>query len=99
LNERLKKPESIIVKKGNIAGLSLGYSQLMMFVIYAIVFYIGAIFHRDQGLPIKNMFTAIFAIMFASFGAGNNNQFMVDVGQAHNAAKNIFAILDAIDEL
>jgi ATP-binding cassette subfamily B (MDR/TAP) protein 1 len=99
LNERLKKPQSIIVKKSNIAGLSLGYSQLMMFAIYAIIFYVGALFHRDQDLPIKNMFTAIFAIMFASLGAGNNNQFMVDVGQAHNAAKNIFAILDAIDEV
>jgi ATP-binding cassette, subfamily B (MDR/TAP), member 1 len=98
LNERLKKPESLIVKKANIAGVSLGYSQLMMFVIYAIVFYVGAIFHRDQGLHMRNMFASIFAIMFAAFGAGNNNQFMVDVGQAYNAAKNIFEILDTEDE-
>jgi ATP-binding cassette subfamily B (MDR/TAP) protein 1 len=99
LNERLKKPESLVFLKGNLAGLSLGFSQMMMFAIYAIVFYIGAIFHRDTGLGIKDMFTAIFAIMFASFGAGNNNQFMVDIGSAQNAAKNIFTILDSVDEL
>lgn len=46
----------------------------------------------------RDMFAAIFSIMNASFGAGSNNQFMVDVGQAKNAAKNIFKILDSKDE-
>lgn len=67
--------------------------------MYGVTFYVGAIFHRDNGLAIRDMFAAIFAIMFASFGSGNNNQFMVDVGQAKNAAKNLFKILDSKDEL
>jgi ABC-type multidrug transport system fused ATPase/permease subunit len=46
----------------------------------------------------RDFFAAIFAIMYASMGAGSNNQFMVDVGQAKNAAKNIFKILDSQDE-
>lgn len=36
--------------------------------------------------------------MYAAMGAGNNNQFMGDIGAAKNAAKNIFNILDRKDE-
>lgn len=44
------------------------------------------------------MYIAIFAIMNAAMGAGNNNAFMGDIGQAYNAAINLFKILDAKDE-
>jgi ATP-binding cassette, subfamily B (MDR/TAP), member 1 len=98
LNERLKVPESLIFKKSNYAGLAFGFSQMMMFLIYGIIFYLGAVFNREYGSNMRDVFAAIFAIMYASFGAGNNNQFMVDVGQAKNAAKNIFKILDSQDE-
>ena len=37
-------------KKGIIAGLSFGFSNLVVFIMYAIIFYIGAIFVRDTGL-------------------------------------------------
>ena len=60
-------------KKGIIAGLSFGFSNFVMFIMYAVVFYIGAIFVRDTGLDMQDMFTSIFAIMFAAFGAGNNS--------------------------
>lgn len=43
-----------------------------MFVIYAVVFYVGAILHRDNGLTVLDMFTSIFGVMFATFGAGNS---------------------------
>jgi len=36
-----------------------------MFALFAITFYIGAIFYRDDGLPPLDMFTAIFAVMYA----------------------------------
>jgi ATP-binding cassette subfamily B (MDR/TAP) protein 1 len=69
-----------------------------MFIVNAFVFFIGAIFHRDFGLNASDMFTSILAIMYAAMGAGNNNQFMGDIGAAKNAAKNIFNILDRKDE-
>jgi ATP-binding cassette subfamily B (MDR/TAP) protein 1 len=47
----------------------------------------------------RDMFAAIFAVMFASMGAGNNNQFMADIGTAKNAARNIFKLLDSLDEV
>lgn len=44
-----------------------------MFAVYAILFYVGAIFHREYEVAAVDMFTAIFAVMYAGFGAGNNN--------------------------
>ena len=98
LNERLRKPEGLVRRKSHFAGIAFGFSQMAMVLIYGLTFYLGAIFNREYGLTMRDMMVSIFAIMYASFGAGNNNQFMVDVGQAKNAAKNIFKILDSMDE-
>jgi hypothetical protein len=99
LDIKLKKPASLITKKSNIAGLSLGFSQFTIFGIYAIVFYIGALLHRYHGLTEKDMLTSIFGIVFASTRAGMNLHFAGDIGDAHNAAVNIFEILDSPDEV
>lgn len=37
----------------------------MIFGLFSVVFYAGAIFYRDDGLPPLDMFTSIFAIMYA----------------------------------
>jgi len=44
-----------------------------MFIIYGAIFYAGASFHRDYGVGIGDMFAAIFSLMYAAFGSGNNN--------------------------
>ena len=69
-----------------------------MFGIYAVTFYLGAVLVRYDNLNSRDMFVCIFAIMFCSFGAGNNSLLMGDVGQARNSAKNLFKILDSEDE-
>ncbi|EDK31467.1 multidrug resistance protein-like transporter family ABC domain protein (macronuclear) [Tetrahymena thermophila SB210] len=98
-DEKLVKPYEIVVKKGNYSGVAFGFSQLAMFGVYAIIFICGAIFVRDNGVTIKEMFVSIFTILFAAFGAGNANQFMSDVGAAKNACKGLFKILDSEDEI
>lgn len=71
---------------------------MVLFVIYGLVFFIGAVFVKEYDVNAKDMYIALFAIMNAAMGAGNNNAFMTDIGQAFNAAKNLFAILDSKDE-
>lgn len=71
---------------------------MQMFCIYAVVFYVGALLHKHEGLTVVDMFKSIFGIMFATFGAGNNQHFAADIGTAKNAARNIFEILDSKDE-
>jgi len=41
--------------------------------MYGVIFYCGAIFINEYGLSISDMFTAMFAIMFAAFATGNAN--------------------------
>lgn len=69
-----------------------------MFLVYAVIFYCGALFVRDYDLGIKNLFVSINAILFAAFGAGSTNTFMRDIGAAKTACKKIFGILDSEDE-
>jgi hypothetical protein len=44
-----------------------------MFIIFGLVFYIGTIFTRDQHLDFVNVFTAIYAIIFAASTVGKNS--------------------------
>lgn len=96
--DKLKVPYEIGVKKGNISGLLFGFSQFIMYLVFALIFYFGAVFIRDNNLSIADVFTAIYSIMFAGMTAGNNSHFMPDVANAKNSASNIFEILDSEDE-
>lgn len=71
LSRKMDKPRQILAKKGHLAGISFGFSQLVMFVLFAVVFYVGAVFYRDGDVEILEMFTAIYAIMYAAIAAGN----------------------------
>ncbi len=76
------------------SGLAFGVGQFINFGVYALLFYVGALFIRDDGLSFQDMFQSIMAIMLACMAAGNALQFAPDVGAARSAAKSIFAILD-----
>lgn len=95
-NAKLDPPLRAAVKKGNGSGLAFGLSQFVMFGTYAVIFYVGALFTRDENIKLsfKNMFQSIFGVMFAAFGSGNAAQFAPDAGAAKAAAINLFKILD-----
>ena len=76
------------------SGLAFGVGQFINFGVYALLFYVGALFIRDDGLSFQDMFQSIMAIMLACMAAGNALQFAPDVGAARSAAKSIFEILD-----
>lgn len=71
-----------------------------MFTIFGILFYLGAVFVRDnpETVTVEKMFTAIYAIMFAGTTAGNNAHFMPDTAACKNSAANLFQIQDSQDE-
>ena len=43
------------------------------FLVYGIIFYIGAIFIKNNGLTFTNLMTASFTILFGAYGAGTSN--------------------------
>ena len=97
--EKLEEPESLLVGKGLLTGFLFGLSQLITYFIFGIIFFVGAVFVRDNAdVTVEDMFTAMFALTFAGMGAGNNSHFMPDAGVAQNAAANLFLILDTEDE-
>lgn len=98
-DEKMETPYNLALKKGIIAGILYGCSQIIMFSIFGLLFYIGAIFVRDhKTVDVENMFIAVYAIIFAGMTTGNNSHFMPDAGACSNAASNLFEIQDSIDE-
>jgi ATP-binding cassette subfamily B (MDR/TAP) protein 1 len=90
----LKNGMKKINKTSFINGVLFGFSQFIMFVIYAIIFYAGASFMSQGTLTIKNMFRAIFVILFAGFGLGQSQQYVGDISAAKSALINLFRTID-----
>lgn len=87
------------IKKGNASGFLYGLSQLLTFSIFGIIFYLGALFARDNDdVNVMDMFTSVLAILFAGMTAGNNSHFIPDLAACKNSAANLFTILDGKDE-
>jgi len=97
-NEKLIQPFELAKRKGNLAGIFYGLSKATMYIVFALIFYIGALFVRDCNVKFVDVFTALYAIMFAAMRTGNNMQFMPDMAASKNSAANLFEILDGEDE-
>ena len=75
-----------------------GISQLILFLVFGLIFWLGIIFMNRNNLSISDIFTAIYAITFAGMTAGNNMHFIPDVAAAKKSAASIFEIQDSLDE-
>lgn len=53
-----------------IAGAAFGYAQAIIFWVFALLFYVGAILVDDGTVEYDNFFTAMFAVIFGAFGVG-----------------------------
>jgi ATP-binding cassette, subfamily B (MDR/TAP), member 1 len=81
-------------KKGIKAGMAFGASQFFLFAVFSVTFFAG-IYYLNEGLvTFKNMFCAVFALLYAAVGSGSATQFMPDVGSAFTAVSSIFNLLD-----
>lgn len=100
-DKMLEEPHQLGVKKGIVSGVLFGFSQFILFLIFGLLFFLGSVVVRDNYSDanffdgVLNMFTAIYAIVFAAMTAGNNAHFLPDVGAAKNSAANLFLILDS----
>ena len=98
-SRKLDAPKKASIRNGHLSGLAFGLAESTTFFVYALLFYIGAIFMRDIDLQFGDLFQSIMGILFASIGTGNALQFSPDVGSALDAAKSIFNLLDAKPEI
>lgn len=68
-----------------------------MFIVIALIFYIGSLFVLNNGVSVQNMFTSVFAIFFAGMRVGNDSHILPDIGECKISAANLFQILDTKD--
>ena len=75
----LDAPTEQIIKKSVLSGFFFGMSQAITFLVFGILFYVGTIFIRDNGVNLLSVFTAIYSIFFAGITLGNNSHFLPDI--------------------
>jgi len=88
----------LAVKNGFVSGFFYGIAQFIMFIVIALIFYLGSLFVQNNGVAIDSMFTAIFAIFFSAMTVGNNSHILPDMAECKVSAGNLFMILDTKDE-
>jgi ABC-type multidrug transport system fused ATPase/permease subunit len=76
------------------AAILAGMSKGMIMFVEGIIFYIAAVlFQNNQVDSGRAVFTAVFSVIFAAMGVGQNSQFMPDMAKAKLAGAGIFDIL------
>ncbi|CAM9424479.1 unnamed protein product [Ascophyllum nodosum] len=81
-------------KRGLIAGAAFGYSQAIIFWVFALLFYVGAILVDDGTLDFLDFFTAMFAVILGALGVGQISADTKDAGEGEQAAAKIFLLTD-----
>lgn len=79
-------------------GLTYGFSQAVVFIMYAIVFRFGAFQITTDVVVVQASFDQIFVVMFAlvfgAAGAGQAGAFAPNYAKAKLSASRIFHLLD-----
>ena len=78
------------VKYGNLAGIMFGLGQTLISCLLALIFYFGALLIEEGVVNVLNLYTSIYAIMFAGVQAGGNLYFLSRLSAAKYAACNYF---------
>jgi hypothetical protein len=77
-----------------------GFSRGSVMFVEGFTFWIAAIlFANGHITEPKAIYIAIFSIIFAAMGVGQNSQFMPDLGKAKISGASVFEILETKDEV
>ena len=82
------------VKYGNIAGILFGVGQTLISCTFALIFLVGATLIQHNYINVRDLYTAIFAVMFAGVQAGGNLYFLGQLEAAKTGASIYFPIID-----
>jgi len=93
--ERALEPESAgKVKSGIVAGSVFGFSQMAVFVSFAIVFFTGSELMVQQKIGFVEFFTSVLAVMFGALGASQVSADFNSRQRAKISAARIFSTLE-----
>ena len=76
-----------------------GMGKAMIMFVEGLIFYLAALLFQDgQVESSRAVFTAVFSVIFAAMGVGQNTQFLPDMAKSKVAGAGIFDIIEAKDE-
>jgi len=82
------------VKEGLITGAVFGFSQMAVFVSFAIVFFVGSLLLVNGEIAFVNFFTAVLSVMFGALGASQVSADFNSRQRGLIAAARIFSTFD-----
>ncbi|XP_075085971.1 ABC transporter B family member 9 [Nicotiana tabacum] len=83
------------VKNGLVSGVGLGFSNFVLYCLYALVFYLGAVLVKHDKAKFSEVFKVFFALTMASIGLSVLSNLPSDLSKGKGAAASIFEILDS----
>uniref|UniRef100_K3W854 Bile salt export pump n=1 Tax=Globisporangium ultimum (strain ATCC 200006 / CBS 805.95 / DAOM BR144) TaxID=431595 RepID=K3W854_GLOUD len=86
-------------KVGIVGGLAFGFSQGVMFLNMAFLFWLGGKWVSDDIITFEDMFMVIMVIMLSTFAVGMAAQGATDAAKAKKAASRVFKIIDRVPEI
>jgi hypothetical protein len=86
----LEEALMLAIKYGNLSGIMFGLGQTLISCLLSLIFYFGALMIQHHIVTVLNLYTAIYAIMFAGVQAGGNMLFVAKLSVAKNAAYHYF---------
>ena len=93
-NNTLVTPLNNGDKGALVSGVAFGFSELFMFCMWAVAFWVGAVFYDPVTCGFEGIMMAITGLLFAGITLGNTSQFAPDIGAARVSATHIFRLLD-----
>ncbi|KAJ8748661.1 hypothetical protein K2173_008106 [Erythroxylum novogranatense] len=92
--KKCEDPMKAGVKQGLISGTGFGASFLLLFLVYAAIFYAGAQLVSHGKTTFADVFQVFFALTMATIGISQSSSLAPDSSKAKAAAVSIFKILD-----
>ncbi|XP_047055174.1 ABC transporter B family member 9-like [Lolium rigidum] len=82
------------IRSGMVGGLGFSFSSLMLYLTYALCFYVGAQFVHEGKSTFKDVFRVYFALVFTAFGISQTSAMASDSTKARESATSILALID-----
>uniref|UniRef100_A0A453FAH9 Uncharacterized protein n=1 Tax=Aegilops tauschii subsp. strangulata TaxID=200361 RepID=A0A453FAH9_AEGTS len=82
------------VQTGIVGGLGFGFSLLVLYLTYALCFYVGAKFVRQGKTTFADVFKVFFALVLAAVGVSQASALASNATKARHSAISVFSILD-----
>ena len=97
-SDELDEVLKVSVRYGNCSGIMFGVAQTLISCTFAIIFLIGAFMIKRDWINVQDLYTSIFAVMFAGIQAGGNLYFLSQLGQSKVGAARYFEEVDGLPD-